>query len=169
MKKLFLLLPVILLLFIFSGCEKKTTNIIEETPLVQDEECSLLCEQIKGTCPSLVMVNNCEESCLSWDDDFREEVSQSSSCQEIMEKNEIIEMLIPEINEPELKEATNDCEAACNKYVIACLTLVPNASASLFDEGYESCLGECQKWNPNKVDCMINAFDCEAMTDVCGL
>ncbi len=65
--------------------------------------------------------------------------------------------------------ASKDCEAACGHYVTACLTLVPNATQALFDDGYNSCLGECAKWSDNKVSCMITAFDCEAMTDVCGL
>lgn len=65
--------------------------------------------------------------------------------------------------------ASEDCEAACGHYVTACLTFVPNATQALFDDGYNSCLGECAKWNDNKVSCMISAFDCEAMTEVCGL
>ena len=77
--------------------------------------------------------------------------------------------LIPEMNEPELAPAKNECESACVNYVNKCLTLVPNATQALFQEGLESCLNECAKWNGVKIDCMISAFNCEAMTDVCGL
>jgi hypothetical protein len=54
-------------------------------------------------------------------------------------------------------------------YAIKCLTLVPNASDQLLDEGRESCGKECADWNNEKIDCMINAIDCESMTNVCGL
>lgn len=168
MKNIFLVGSFLILAVIFSGCGNKATIIPEENDVV-DAECLNICQHITETCPSLMMVNNCEESCVNWGEETKEEVSQLTTCQEIMENKDVIQMLIPEIQEPELDVATNDCEAACNKYVIACLTFVPNATADLFAEGYESCLGECKKWDNTKVNCMINAFDCEAMTDVCGL
>lgn len=62
-----------------------------------------------------------------------------------------------------------DCEAACGNYVTACLTLVPNATEKLFEEGFDSCMSECAAWAPEKVECMIGALSCEAMTNVCGL
>jgi uncharacterized protein YmfQ (DUF2313 family) len=46
---------------------------------------------------------------------------------------------------------------------------VPNATEALFNEGFDSCLTECANWNAQKVECMINAFNCEAMAEVCGL
>ncbi|MDD3284530.1 MAG: hypothetical protein PHZ07_02955 [Patescibacteria group bacterium] len=66
-------------------------------------------------------------------------------------------------------KASNDCGAACDKYVKNCLTLVPNANEAFFTEGHESCLKECKNWDSEKVDCMINAIDCPSMTEVCGL
>jgi hypothetical protein len=52
---------------------------------------------------------------------------------------------------------------------MACLTLVPNASEALFSDGFNSCLKDCTKWNNQKVECLITAADCQAMTEVCGL
>ncbi|MDO8260192.1 MAG: hypothetical protein Q7T50_01685, partial [Candidatus Magasanikbacteria bacterium] len=79
------------------------------------------------------------------------------------------ELVVPEINTPELKPASSDCEAACGNYVTLCLMLVPGASEELFSDGLDSCLGECATWDAPKVECMINSFDCPAMTNVCGL
>ncbi len=63
----------------------------------------------------------------------------------------------------------NNCDTACKKYVDLCLTLVPNATESLFNEGHQSCLSECKSWNTEKINCMIKTVNCESMTDVCGL
>ncbi len=84
---------------------------------------------------------------------------------------EVVDLLIPEIQEPEsVKNVdSSDCQFACANYVVKCLTLVPNASKDLLDEGLNSCMSECQRWNSQKTGCMIEAIDCESMTNVCGL
>lgn len=134
-----------------------------------DQVCVELCAKAKTTCPSLMAGANCESACSNWSDEVKEKVNNASDCQKLSEIPEIVLSLMPEMNTPELPEAKNDCEAACGSYVSKCLTLVPNATQALFEEGMTSCQSECAKWNTQKVDCMINAFDCEAMTNVCGL
>jgi hypothetical protein len=71
--------------------------------------------------------------------------------------------------ERELDATTSDCQLACLNYVNKCLTLVPNATQALFDEGLVSCLTECIGWDNIKTACMIGSENCELMTDVCGL
>jgi len=135
-----------------------------------DSKCSQICADAKTACPSLIDQKNCETKCPNLSQDTKEHLLGAKSCEELTQKPELIsELLIPEIKKPEQKEASSDCEAACNKYVLSCLTLVPNASEALFEDGFNSCLKECTKWSMDKTECMITAFNCEAMTDKCGL
>lgn len=150
-----------------SGCGKKVE--IPEAEVLIDEDCQELCLEIKETCPELIDINECKNECVDWREETKESIREADNCEEISEILEYVPEFILEPEQPNLSEPTSDCEAACGHYVIACLTLVPNATEDLFNEGYESCLSECKNWDANKVDCMITAFDCEAMTDVCGL
>lgn len=70
------------------------------------------------------------------------------------------------VNEP---AAGNNCEAACENYVNKCLTLVPGAGETLFQQGRDSCMEVCAEWTSEKIDCIATAASCEPMTDVCGL
>lgn len=134
------------------------------------DECVQLCKQANETCASLIDITTCQSKCANFSEDAKNHLKNSSSCEELSQKPELLsEVIIPEAVTPEQKVATNDCEAACGKYVSACLTLVPNATEALFNEGFDSCLTECANWNAQKVECMINAFNCEAMAEVCGL
>jgi|GEM_PF-2086185 coenzyme F420-reducing hydrogenase gamma subunit len=63
----------------------------------------------------------------------------------------------------------NDCEAACANYANKCLSLVPNADQNLINQGLVSCMQECQAWPADKTGCMVQAIDCPAMTESCGL
>jgi len=65
--------------------------------------------------------------------------------------------------------SSNDCEGACSNYTMKCLSLVPNADQNLFNEGLKSCVAECAKWKKEKVECILQASDCPAMTETCGL
>ncbi|MDD5751206.1 MAG: hypothetical protein PHS73_01655 [Candidatus Peribacteraceae bacterium] len=65
--------------------------------------------------------------------------------------------------------AGNNCAAACENYVRKCLTLVPGAGETLFQQGRDSCMEECAQWTDKKTDCIATAAGCEPMTDVCGL
>ncbi len=74
-----------------------------------------------------------------------------------------------QINEPDPMPAATACEEACANYVNKCLTLVPNATQALFDEGQTSCVQECATWESSKTECIRDVLDCESMTDICGL
>lgn len=170
MKKSILFLLILTFTFFVTGCGQKTevvnTDVIEE---VNSFECIQLCNQAKEICPSLISLEQCQAACANWNKDTKEKISQTASCQELSEISEIIESLIPEMNDPELEEPASECEAACNNYVNQCLTLVPNATQALFQDGLNSCMEECAGWEETKVKCIKQSADCESMTNVCGL
>jgi len=166
MKKTLFFAMMFFLAVWLTGCTQQQAVVEDD---LSQNECQTLCSQTNSICPSLSSVDQCEKNCQEWSAEAKEKVKQAINCQELSQISEYVSVLIPETEEPKLNPATNDCESACNHYVTACLTLVPNATQALFDDGHNSCLDECQKWNKNKVDCMISAVDCEAMTNVCGL
>jgi len=133
--------------------------------------CAELCLQAHNACPPLINQTLCENECEGLDEEVKRHLQESSNCEEMSAKPELIaDMLIPDVATPApIDNAANECEAACGSYVGKCLTLVPNATPELFDDGLSSCMSECADWDSQKVDCMINAFDCEAMTNGCGL
>lgn len=171
MRKILLLSLVFVPILILSGCGNKQNqnvgNIVGE--IVVDSECQSFCADVIGVCPSLLSSEQCERNCGSWDDSVREKIGSAENCAEMSSIEEVVLSLVPKFEEPNLPPSNNDCEAACGSYVGKCLTLVPNATQALFNEGLSSCISECEKWNAQKVECMISAFDCEAMTNVCGL
>jgi hypothetical protein len=134
-------------------------------------ECVSLCAEAKSACPSLIDTQTCENKCPSFSEETKEHLKNSTTCEQLTKSPELIsDVIIPDAApKPQEKTASNDCEAACGKYVNACLMLVPNASDPLYEDGYNSCLKECSGWSATKTECMINAFDCPAMTEVCGL
>lgn len=67
------------------------------------------------------------------------------------------------------EEPSGDCETACKNYNSKCLSLVPNASQSMLDDWFSSCMALCKKRSEEKVQCMEDAKDCVAMSEVCGL
>ena len=167
MKKAFLLILIFVFTFALSGCGKK--QIINQN-IENDEvsaECQELCENTSNTCPSLITKNQCEYSCDEWSGEAKDKIKNAGNCEELSSIEEIVTALVPEINTPEPINPSNDCEAACGSYVGKCLTLLQNATEALYKEGMDSCQEDCAKWNAQKVDCMINAFDCEAMTNIC--
>jgi len=134
-------------------------------------ECADICRKANQTCPSLINEDTCNNKCSKLTEEVKAHLQNSESCQEISSKPDLLaDLLIPEVETPEIEVTKKEgCEAACGSYVGKCLTLVPNATEALFAEGMSSCQKECVDWSSNKVDCMITAFDCEAMTGVCGL
>jgi len=167
MIKCLYLFGLVVIIFVVSGCTNNQNKIISTDT---NNDCAGICAHTKATCAEFMAEEECKNQCVNWDRATKDKIKSASDCSGMPAKpNDKIIESIPEINEPDLPSAKNDCEAACNKYVIACLTLVPNASEALFSDGYNSCLGECVKWDTKKVDCMITAFNCEAMTNVCGL
>jgi hypothetical protein len=81
--------------------------------------------------------------------------------------NEALSGAVLKADEP--AQTGNDCEAACTNYVNKCLTLVPGADETLFQQGRDSCMDVCVEWTSEKADCIATAASCEPMTDVCGL
>ncbi len=133
--------------------------------------CTDICRQANIACPSLINEDDCNSKCGQLSQEIKEHLQTAATCEELTSRPDLIaDLIIPKVAAPEsVDKNTTDCEAACGSYVSKCLTLVPNATPALFDEGLVSCMAECAGWNIQKVDCMINAFDCEAMTNVCGL
>lgn len=169
MKKAFLVVLIFVFTLVLSGCGKKqvVNEVIENNTV--SVECQELCENASGICPSLLTKNQCEISCGKWNDETKEKIKNVNNCEDISSIEEVVASLVPEINEPKLDPAEDDCELACVNYVNKCLTLVPNASQSLYNEGLFSCIKDCAKWGGEKIDCMIQAIDCPSMTEVCGL
>jgi hypothetical protein len=138
----------------------------------KSSDCASICQKASQTCPSLVNEITCNNNCSKLSEESKKHLSDSKSCQEISSKPSLIaDLMIPETatQKPAENPDADDCQMACMNYAIKCLTLVPNASDQLLDEGRESCGKECAKWNNEKIDCMIGAIDCESMTNVCGL
>ena len=137
----------------------------------KNSPCAEICRQANSACPSLIDQEKCISKCDVLSGETKNHLQESANCEQLSAKPELIaELIIPEPATPELVPGnTSECEAACGSYVGKCLTLVPNATAALFDDGLASCMTECVDWDAQKVECMISAFDCEAMTNVCGL
>ena len=133
--------------------------------------CADICQKAGQACPSLINENDCNSKCDKLTSETKKHLQESTTCEQITLNPDLIaELLIPEMDTPKpVDKNSSECEAACGSYVGKCLILVPNASEALFQQGQSSCEAECANWNDSKVDCMINAFDCEAMTNVCGL
>jgi hypothetical protein len=170
MKKITLVFLVLLLPLIFAGCGQK--NLVGENLEKKETasaECQDLCLKSTGICPSLMPLESCLSGCASWSDEAKEKISSASGCAELGSVAEYVSSAIPKMEEPKLAPAGNDCEAACANYVNKCLSLVPNATQALFQEGLVTCVGECSAWAQSKTNCMISAVDCESMTEVCGL
>lgn len=64
---------------------------------------------------------------------------------------------------------SKDCRSACENYVSKCLTLVPNASETLLNEGLVSCVEDCASWSADKATCISQALECPSMTEICKL
>lgn len=133
-------------------------------------ECEQICEHANSVCPSMLDKYACLSSCPDLSSVEKDTLAQANDCDALANEQDLLdEMDIPETKEAPAKPTSNDCEVACGNYLTLCLTLVPGAGPELFDDGYDSCLGECADWDSQKVECMINSFDCPAMTEVCGL
>lgn len=137
---------------------------------VMSGACSSTCEKAVGTCPSLINEENCNQKCDSLSQETKNHLATASSCQELTQKPELIaDLLIPKVNVPEKINSSSDCEGACSNYTMKCLSLVPNADQNLYNEGLKSCVAECAKWKEEKVNCILGASTCPAMTETCGL
>jgi len=125
--------------FLLAGKNKSSLNETKGA-------CADICSKAKSACASLIDEDNCNSKCYNFSNETKEHLKNSNSCEELTQKPELIaDVIMPEVNTPNTKAASNDCEAACNKYVMACLTLVPNVSEALFSDGFNSCLKDCTK------------------------
>lgn len=146
--------------------------------LVVSTGCVSLCAGAEDACPASVDEEKCLAECGGFSEETKAHLAGADTCEELMAKPELVsELVMGEGGEAEAggteaagkRETSQDCQAACNHYVVACLTLVPTADAVLFEEGFDSCLGQCAGWDAAKTGCMIGAMNCEAMTEQCGL
>lgn len=137
----------------------------------ENNECNSLCEAAASACPSMVNKELCASRCPEFDDAKKEALAGADSCEQLSKSPELVaELTIPDkAAKPEAEPAQNDCQAACANYVNKCLTLVPGAAQSLYDEGKASCETECAGWKEQKISCLKTAADCPAMTEQCGL
>jgi len=138
----------------------------------QASSCAPACSKASGNCPSLINKDICESKCSELSEETKKHLNDSSTCQELTSKPELIaDLIVPDVNAPEKKaeNGANDCEAACANYATQCLSLVPNATQEIFNDGIRSCAAECEKWGSEKITCILKAVDCPSMTDVCGL
>lgn len=136
-----------------------------------ESSCSSICQKANEICPSLIDKNNCNKNCSKLSEEAKKHLQESADCEQMTSKpNLIVDLLVPEMANPKpVDKNANDCEAACGSYAGKCLTLVPNLTEAMLNDGMKSCMEECASWDAQKTDCMINAFDCESMTNVCGL
>jgi len=61
------------------------------------------------------------------------------------------------------------CENACANYTLKCMNLTPDLKQEIIAQSINECMKECAKWNSTKKKCVLDAIDCESMTNVCGL
>ncbi|MDD5464409.1 MAG: hypothetical protein PHP62_04625, partial [Candidatus Moranbacteria bacterium] len=140
MKKM--LLPLVVVGLFLSSCATVTEN---------KSDCESKCEAISGMCSEVITYEECSNGCNGCGVSVLDEIESEQDCDKIKERMSQCNLS---------KEASNNCEAACDNYNNQCLTLVPNADQKLFDQGYESCMAECKDWTVEKVECMEAAQDC---------
>lgn len=141
--------------------------------IVVSTNCESACAQAEASCPSLIDETTCVTKCAGMSAEAREYLQSSYSCEALTARPDLVsEVLVPGVVDTSAYEAEPDageCESACGNYVTMCLSLVPDATEDLLNEGYESCLSECADWDAVKISCIGTAPDCPAMTDECGL
>jgi len=64
---------------------------------------------------------------------------------------------------------SNLCDSACANYNLRCTSLVPNAGEDLFNQAMADCLKACSQWSETQAQCVLNAPDCESITDKCKI
>lgn len=132
--------------------------------------CNKVCDHLKDVCDEdLILADDCSAVCDTWNDEIRQMFLTMNDCEFLQAQIQGQAQVLAEERVNQNNPNATKCDQACNNYVTRCLSLVPNASADLFEQGFDSCKGECAKWNVTKIDCMISAGSCEAFTDQCGL
>lgn len=95
--------------------------------------------------------------------------NQNPKIQEDAEYNKYNEHNKEEKTDISVGSNTSLCENACANYVLKCMNLDPNLKPELIADSVNECMKECAKWDNKKKNCILEAIDCESMTDVCGL
>lgn len=158
-------LGTVLVVTLVSKNKKVDINIKNE-----GTSCNLVCEYIKNTCDQDKINNeDCNIACNTWGEEFKQTLILMNDCNLITTQIEAQAKIISETTSDENNPNVAKCNQACNNYVNRCLTLVPNASSQLFEEGFTSCKNDCINWEMEKIDCMIQSNTCEAFSESCGL
>ncbi len=142
-------------------------SLEEKTPSIS---CNKVCDHLKDVCDEgLILADDCSAVCETWNDEIRQMFLTMNDCEflaaQIQGQAQVLAEEMVNKNHPNVTK----CDQACNNYVTRCLSLVPNATSELFEQGFDSCKSECAKWSMTKIDCIISASSCEAFTDACGL
>lgn len=145
-----------------------TLEPINETPTTEtttdarDNDCPEVCADALPKCASLTE-NDCLYQCQNATNLEKACLKNFQTCDELAKKCR------QPSSAPTTSENDNNCVAACNNYVLQCISLVPGASQALETDSYNSCMSECAKWNAEKINCMSISPNCESFTTQCGL
>jgi hypothetical protein len=173
MKKFLLLSIFALSILGLSACgsEEPNPQSINEIPTdtaatttidPRDNDCPAICETALPKCASLTE-NDCLYKCQNATNVEKACLKNFKTCEELARN-------CRQASDADTKKTTdNNCVAACNNYVLKCISQVPNATELLKKDAYNSCMGECSQWNTEKINCMSISPTCEGFTNQCGL
>ncbi|MBA4336567.1 hypothetical protein C0416_02210 [bacterium] len=150
-------------IFSLSGCGEEAQIEISEELVTEANECVAICEEATGKCETLTK-EDCLSRCEKADDVKKSCLETFQTCQELA-----VNCREPEAEKQPVVESGSQCVMACNNYVMQCISLVPGSSTALEKDSYDSCMGECAKWDSEKANCMSIAPNCPSMTEQCGL
>lgn len=177
MKKFFILSFFTLSILSLSACgQTETPNTLPgdletqiENPAIEttlpdarDNDCPEICESALPKCTSLTE-NDCLYKCQNATNVEKACLKNFKTCEELARNCR------QPSNTDEKSGTDNNCAAACNNYVLKCISQVPSATEALEKDAYNSCMGECTKWDSEKINCMSISPSCEGFTNQCGL
>jgi carboxypeptidase C (cathepsin A) len=143
-----------------SAIENETSEITR--PASRSNDCPEICQNALTKCATLTE-NDCLYKCQNATNVEKACLKTFKTCEELARN-------CRQPSDAEEKATTeNNCVAACNNYVLKCISQVPNATELLKKDAYNSCMGECVKWNSEKINCMSISPTCEGFTNQCGL
>ncbi len=175
MKKILILSIFTLSILSLSACGKEdtptqsigdiptdTAATIETTTDARDNDCPEVCETALPKCASLTE-NDCLYKCQNATNVEKACLKNFKTCEELARN-----CRTPGNTGNETSTEDN-CVAACNNYVLQCISLVPGAGQALETDSYNSCMSECAKWDNTKINCISISPNCESFTTQCGL
>lgn len=128
----------------------------------RDNDCPAVCETALPKCASLTE-NDCLYKCQNSTNVEKACLKNFQTCEELARN-----CRTPGNTSSETP-VENNCVAACNNYVLQCISLVPGAGQALETDSYNSCMSECAKWDATKINCISISPNCESFTNQCGL